>query len=366
LSEETRSRTQAVAVGGVVVILAFFAIQLMITLRVELAVLFLGFVLGISLAPVAEYGERFRVPRIASVLLVYAMLAGGLGLLTWWAVPVIADEVTAAGEAIDDLEVWYEDFSEGTSLPAMEDLVAWGESALAGRLSASLEQAFVVFEVLLYLFMVLLIALFVTITKDRMYQLTLSLLPARRRPATAAFLCRVAARLRRYVMATVATQFAVGIATYIGLVILGVPLAPLLAVLAFVFEVVPLLGPWLAFFPAFIVALSEGLPQAIAVCVLYLVVQQLEAHVLVPIFQSRGVNLPGLLIVTAVLVGYPLLGILGALVAIPVAVILYSVVHDVLVPWRQGQVEAPLTSNGVFQTYDPNPMRPPPATEPEA
>jgi hypothetical protein len=38
----------------------------------------------------------------------------------------------------------------------------------------------------------------------------------------------------------------------------------------------------------------------------------------------------------------------------------------VLVPWRQGQVEAPLTSNGVFQTYDPNPMRPPPATEPEA
>jgi predicted PurR-regulated permease PerM len=338
---ETGLQARSVAVGGLAVLASFLLVSLILAIRVELGVFFLGVVLGISLAPIAEYGERMRVPRVASVLLVYAALASLLTAFLWYAVPSIAAEAVAAGEKLDQLGAWYEGFAANNRLPPLDALLERGQTMLEEGLAADLAgQAMAVFQILFYALTILVVALFVTISKDRAYDLLLSILAPRQREPVGAFLISVAVRLRRFVVGTFATMAAVGLMTYVGLVLLGIPLAPLLAALAFAFEIVPIVGPWIAFAPAFAVALSVSPLHALAVAVMYFVIQQIESYVLVPAIHGAGMRLPGLVIIAAIMTGFPLLGVLGALIALPVAVILYAFVHDVVVPWRRRQVEA--------------------------
>jgi predicted PurR-regulated permease PerM len=153
-------------------------------------------------------------------------------------------------------------------------------------------------------------------------------------------------RMRRYMLAEFAGMTAIGVLTYIGLKALGMPYAFSLAAIAFLLEILPILGPWLAFIPALLVALTEGWTTTVLVCVLYLALQQIESYVIVPVFHRRGTGMPELLILAAVLAGGSLMGILGALVALPMAVIVYTLFVDVFVPWRHqrvGFVEEPET-----------------------
>lgn len=341
MNGETGLHARSVALGGLIVLAAFLLVNLVLAIRVELAVFFLGVVLGISLAPIAEYGERVRIPRVASVLLVYAALAAVLTGFLWYAVPSIAAEAVAAADKLSQLGAWYEGFANNNRLPPLASLLERGQTVLEEGLAADLAgQAMAVFQILFYALSVLVVALFVTISKDRAYDVLLSILAPRQREPVGGFLLSVAARLRRFVVGTFATMAAVGLMTYVGLVLLGIPLAPLLAALAFTFEIIPIVGPWIAFAPAFAVALSVSPLHALAVAVLYFVIQQIESYVLVPAIHGAGMRLPGLVIIAAIMTGFPLLGVLGALIALPVAVILYALVHDVVVPWRRRQVEA--------------------------
>jgi predicted PurR-regulated permease PerM len=119
----------------------------------------------------------------------------------------------------------------------------------------------------------------------------------------------------------------VGIATFAGLIILGefidpvfLSFAVLLAVVAGVLELVPVIGPILSMIPTLVLALATDDPvkAAVAVVVLYLVVQQLENHVLVPIIQGDAVELHPSIVILALIVGSALFGLLGAILSVPV------------------------------------------------
>jgi predicted PurR-regulated permease PerM len=119
----------------------------------------------------------------------------------------------------------------------------------------------------------------------------------------------------------------VGVATFVGLIILGefidpvfLSFAVLLAVVAGVLELVPVIGPILSMIPTLVLALATDDPvrAAIAVVVLYLVVQQLENHVLVPLIQGDAVELHPSIVILALIVGSALFGLLGAILSVPV------------------------------------------------
>ena len=100
---------------------------------------------------------------------------------------------------------------------------------------------------------------------------------------------------------------------------------------------VPLVGPILSAVPAVALAMTQGFDQAFYVLLLYIAVQQLESNVITPVVQSKQTDMPELLIVAAVLIGGALMGILGALVGLPLAVILYTLAAELIIPWRQQQ-----------------------------
>lgn len=121
----------------------------------------------------------------------------------------------------------------------------------------------------------------------------------------------------------------VGVLLYLGLLILGMPYALLLAVLAAVFELIPVFGQILAAIPAVAIAfINGGATEGLLVAGLYIVVQQFEAHLIYPVVVKKVVGIPPLLVILALLVGYNLIGFLGVLLSVPVAGAVQELVSD--------------------------------------
>lgn len=122
----------------------------------------------------------------------------------------------------------------------------------------------------------------------------------------------------------------VGVLLYLGLLILGVPHALLLAVLAAVFELIPVFGQILAAIPAVAIGFIDGgMTAALLITGLYVVVQQFEAHLIYPVVVKKVVGVPPLLVILSLIVGYNLLGFLGVLLAVPIAGAIQEFVGDV-------------------------------------
>ena len=117
---------------------------------------------------------------------------------------------------------------------------------------------------------------------------------------------------------------------YLGLTILGIPNALLLAVLAGVFELIPVFGQILAAILALVVAYADGgVTAALLVAGLYVVVQQFEANLIYPIVVKKVVGVPPLLVILALIVGARLAGFLGVLLSAPIAAALQEFVADI-------------------------------------
>jgi predicted PurR-regulated permease PerM len=120
-----------------------------------------------------------------------------------------------------------------------------------------------------------------------------------------------------------------GILIYLGLTILGVPHALFLAVVAAVFEIIPVFGPTLSAVPAVLIAFAGGSASlGLLTIALYVIAQQFENHLIYPLVVTRVVGVPPLLVILALLVGYELAGFLGVLLSVPAAATIQELVVD--------------------------------------
>jgi predicted PurR-regulated permease PerM len=146
---------------------------------------------------------------------------------------------------------------------------------------------------------------------------------------------QIANSVGRYVMGQVSIGFIQSALVFILLSVTGVPFALVISALAFLLGLIPLVGTITAAAIASLVALSVSPTTAIIVALFYIVYMQIEAYVISPRIMSRAVEVPGAVVVVAALAGGALLGVLGALVAIPIAASIILIIRQVLVPYQQ-------------------------------
>jgi predicted PurR-regulated permease PerM len=167
-------------------------------------------------------------------------------------------------------------------------------------------------------------------------KLWLSLLPRSRRVRAGLLTDEVFSRVGGFMLGNLLTSLISGIGTYVWLLIFGVPYALLLSLLVALFDLIPLVGSTIAGVIVSLVALTKGVPVAIATVGFYIVYRYLEDYLLNPRVMKHTVKVtPGLTII-ATLIGGTLLGLVGALVAIPVAATIHLLLEEVAVP-RQNQ-----------------------------
>ena len=134
--------------------------------------------------------------------------------------------------------------------------------------------------------------------------------------------------MRAWLWGQLILMLAIGLVTYVGLILLGVRYALPLAVFAGLLEIVPILGPTISTVPAFIVTASQNMFSGLTVIALYFIIQQIENQVLVPVVMRRAVGLNPIVTLTALIIGGKLGGILGLLLAIPITLCVETVINE--------------------------------------
>jgi predicted PurR-regulated permease PerM len=202
---------------------------------------------------------------------------------------------------------------------------------LPERLQALLDQAYAVIEGealviarsgligLGQVFLTLVIGFYWLTARERLLNLLLKMTPARTRSRLELVWNDVEQTLGAYVRGQVILMLAIGLAAFAGLAFLRVPYSLALAFVAGLTEAIPLVGPFLGGIPAVLLGLTVSPTTGLLVAAWYVVIQQVENHLLVPKVMQRNVGLSPLVVILALAAGGSLNGVAGSLIAIPVA-----------------------------------------------
>lgn len=293
---------------------------------VLLLALLAGFVAVALSGPVAALQQRLRLPRAVAILLVYAALLGLLVAVGLLIVPPLATEVEHLLRALPgyvrDLEAsaliarWDREYGLLDKLEAQADRLP----SLVGGALTELESVTVgAIERLVELVAVLAVAFLLLLDAPRLTAWAYRQLPPARERQARRIAQRSAATIGGYVGGVLAVAALAGLVAFLAMTVLGIPYAVPLATQLALFATVPLVGSPVGATVVAFVAAFEGPWTAIAWIAFWIAYQQAETHVIGPLVYRKAVDLRPVFVILAVLAGASLLGVLGALLAIPAA-----------------------------------------------
>jgi predicted PurR-regulated permease PerM len=264
-------------------------------------------------------------------------------------IPPITEQI---GQVVNNFPNYYERISVGVHQlqdKTLEGATATGNDSVVSALetlSLTLAQTtksiFVtitsIFGGLISLLLVLVITFYLTVEEDALKKFVKYIVPAKHRTYTMDLIERMQIKIGLWLRGQLLLSVIVGILTYIGLSILGVKYALLLAIVAAIFEIIPYLGPWLAAIPAVLVSFSDSLVKVVLVIVLYIIIQQLENNLIVPKLMQKMVGLNPIIVIMAILIGIKLGGVVGGLLGVPVAAAISVYLYDVIKDRKGGEI----------------------------
>jgi predicted PurR-regulated permease PerM len=313
----------------------------------------IGAFLATAIDPLVTFlQKRLFLRRSLAIALVYLMGLGALAGAVFVFVPPLIDAGQQLGDEVPGYvsrlqeSQWVQELdAEYNLLERLEEEVTTNLEGIAGP-DTAVEITQRVVNGLVALLSIAVIAFLLSLYGGRVRSWFLALWEGE----TRARLERVADRMYRVVAGYVVGVFLVaatgGLAAYVFLSVMGVPFAPLLAFWAGLASLIPLVGATIGGLPYIAVAFFQGWPIGVAAIIFLVVYQQIENNVFQPVIHRFTVNLNPLWIILAVLIGSQVLGLVGALIAIPVAGIVQVVIQEWW-SWRRGEPVHPVPPVGI-------------------
>lgn len=317
---------------------AYLAYQLVLEVAGVLVLLAVALFFAVVLSPavdaVARRGHLRRGLATAVVVLV------GVGLLAAMLYSFIRPLAEQASSFADDLPTLVEDAQNGegpvgdlVERLGLEDYVEENQDRLREGMDSlgapAIDLARSVFNGVLAGVTVLVLTILMLLQGPALTRTVLELVPGRRREQVRRVAADSALAVSGYVFGNLVISVIAGTATWLALALLGVPYAGVIGLFVAFTDLIPLVGATLGAIPTVLFAFLHSTTAGIVMVVFYVLYQQFENHVLQVTVMSRTVDLNPLAVLVAVLVGVELFGILGALLAIPMAGVLQVVVRDV-------------------------------------
>jgi predicted PurR-regulated permease PerM len=308
--------------------------------------------LALGIDPAVSFLQRHRFSRpLAIVTVIIVILAIFVGLV-FAVVPVITDQISALVKNLPDFittvskATWIKEWQR--NLPSFIDLqgiinaaIAWVQSNASTIGGGVLAVGVGIASGVAGFIVIFILTLYFVASLSSMKRGLYRLVPASRRAGFSDIAEQISAQVGRFVIGQVSVALINGLATFTFLSILsffGAKYPALFAFVGFLFALVPLVGTLSG---SIIIVLSTlllaGPEPALIAAVYYLIYMQVEAYVVTPRVMGRAVKVPGAIVVIAALAGGALLGILGALIAIPVAAAILLIIDQVVVP-RQNEL----------------------------
>lgn len=315
------------------VVLIVLAVVFIFILRDVIFVFLFSVFLAAAITPMVSWFERRRVPRLVAVLGIYLFCCALIVLLLSFVVPVAANELNQLTQALPEffehrLET---DSNSERYLVFMEELQHFLKEA-SDYLTVSPGSITTLFvdtlSGLILLISIVVISFYFSVMEHGVVSFFKSVVPKVHEDYVTQLWHRIESKVGRWFRGQLLLALIVGSIVYLGLSILGVKYALLLGVVAMLLELVPFVGPIIAAIPAILLAFLQAPMMALWVAVLYLVIQQLENQFLAPLILGKSTDMHPITVIIALLIGAKVAGILGMLLAVPVAVVLMEIFED--------------------------------------
>ena len=312
--------------------------------------------LALGLDPAIVWLEKRKFPRGWAILTVLAAVVIALVGIIWAVIPIIVSEVSKLVSALPSVishvtdQAWLDALQAQVPLIDLHVLITSTTDSInkfisdpnaitqlaGGVLGAIFSFGSGVFGAIIVVILTLYFTASLTAMKRGAYQLV----PASKRESFSEISDQITDSVGRFVVGQISLAAINGVASFIFLTIIQAPFPALLAAIAFVLSLIPLIGTLSGSVIIVLICLIPGLGSpltALVAAIYYIVYMQVEAYVLSPHIMNRAVQVPGALVVIAALAGGALLGILGALIAIPAAAAALLIIKQVVIP-RQNEL----------------------------
>jgi predicted PurR-regulated permease PerM len=298
--------------------LVFFLVVLfwfIIHIRDIIVSIFLSYIIMAAVLPLVEFLQKKKFPKILAVLIPYLGIITAIFLLILPLVPFVTEQIhsfaTRFPHFLDETAA-----SLGVAFDARQL-----ESYVSGEFGSIGKNAFdfttKVFGGIFSVITIFVVSFYLLMYSDAFKRFMANQFHNGSKEAVLTMLDEINEKLGAWARGEIVLMVFIGFFSWIGLTLLGVPYALPLALLAGLLELIPTLGPILSAIPAVIVAFTISPTLAITVVLLYLLIQALENQLLVPKIMEKAVGLNPVIVILSVMIGANLMGIAGALLAIP-------------------------------------------------
>ncbi len=325
--------THDIAIQSILkVLLVLIGLWFLFVIRDIIAIAFVSIIMAAALNPVIDRMTSYRIPRGLTIVLAYFLIMGILGAIIYFIIPPMIFQLKQLATQLPNYYSYFSEFISSISQVGNGAVPQESVGNISSFLNNITDNLFSTtkgfisgFTALLTIFV---LTLYMLLDEEGIKHFFIALLPAKQRNQIVDISHKVGNGLGAWLRGQLLLGLMVGILVYIGLVILQVPYALTLAMLAGVLELIPVIGPIISAIPAILLALSVSPTLALMVTIFYLLVQEVENKLLVPKVMQRSVGLHPVTIIIVLLIGAKLMGITGMLLSVPVTTMIYIILKE--------------------------------------
>ena len=308
--------------------------------RGALLLVYVSVVLAIGFSPIVRTIERHpvkrgdrAVPRWLAILVVYLVIVATLTTIGFLVIPPLVDQArelwTRLPLLLDQAQTFLIDRGLLNHRITLEEAVrsAPGTGTAVGTVGRAVTG---IAEAVFGFITILILTFYLLIDAEALFTAFARLFPRETRPRVVEVSRKITTKVSAWLNGQLILAGTIGSTAAIGLYLLGVPYFYVLALIAAIGEMVPVIGPVLSSVPAILAGLSVSPQTALFVALFWIAQQQIENHLLVPKVMQRQVGVSPVIVISALLIGGSVLGIIGALLAVPTAAIIQVIMSEVL------------------------------------
>lgn len=318
-----------------------FIVLLAVTLyliRDILIVVFMSIVIASGVEPVALWFQKRKIPRVPAVIIVYLLGFFIFGSLFYLVIPTIFSEFFSFSSQVTSL------FSDPSSSSFFKEITSLFPLSVSGLLQNFTEQAMgyvsgftvgffhtaaKIFGGAFSFILVVIISFYLSVQEKGIENFLRIIIPIKYENYTMDLWKRVRDKIGKWLQGQILLGIIVAVLIFLGLTILRVDYALTFALLAGVFELIPVFGPILSSIPPIMMGLAQDPVLALKVLILFVIVQQFENHLIYPLVVRKIVGIPPIMTILSLIIGAKLAGFPGILLSVPVATIIVEIMNDI-------------------------------------
>jgi len=323
------------------VLIFLFFYLLYLTKEILVWIIF-ALIISILFSPAINFLHLKRIPRPLAAIFIYFAIFGFIGFLVYLTTPLLSQEIQ---QFLTTFPKYFDKFSPPlralgiTTFESFEAFTKGLQNWLVGASSNIFSAIVSIFGGISSAFSILTIAILFSFEENAVEKTLKLLFPVRHREYAISIWRKSEAKISGWFGTRVISCIFVGILSYISFLFLGIRYPFIIASLAGILEFIPIIGPIFAGALVFLVALPDLLSKALFGLAAFILIQVIEGNLLTPILAKKFVGLPPVLVFISLLIGGELWGVLGAILAIPLAGVLFEFFKEFLARKREQETE---------------------------